>query len=210
MVLLYAALSSVWTAHDPGWYARLAKPWFQPPDVVFGVVWPLNFPALLGVGVWFTRSAASTGVWPAPLVLATLVVAALGWAWLFCVPNRTGAATVALAVAAVLTWVLVALVARSLPWAGVILRPVPAIERARMARAMRAHGELLVDGQPVKDQLEGPSPASQGSARSPSCPAWTVIGTLRDDVGQRLLVAHARRRGALLEGRIGDEGLELR
>lgn len=28
MVLLYAALSSVWTAHDPGWYARLSKPTF--------------------------------------------------------------------------------------------------------------------------------------------------------------------------------------
>ena len=123
VVLLYAALSSVWTAHDPGWYARLAKPSFQPPDVVFGVVWPLNFLALLGVGVWFTRSPASTGVWPATLVLAASVVAALAWAWLFYVPHRIGAATVALAVAAVLTWVLVALVARSLPWAGVVLAP---------------------------------------------------------------------------------------
>ena len=36
LVLRYAALSSVWTAHDPGWYARLAKPSLQPPDVVSG------------------------------------------------------------------------------------------------------------------------------------------------------------------------------
>ena len=121
VVLLYAALSSVWTAHDPGWYARLAKPAFQPPHVVFAVVWPLNFVALLAVGVWFTRSHASTGVWPATLVLAASVVAALGWAWLFYVPHRIGAATVGLIVAAVLTWVLVALVARSLPWAGIVL-----------------------------------------------------------------------------------------
>jgi hypothetical protein len=49
VVLLYAALSSVWTAHDPGWYAGLAKPSFQPPDVVFGIMWPLNFLALLVV-----------------------------------------------------------------------------------------------------------------------------------------------------------------
>lgn len=126
VVVLYAALSSVWTAHDPGWYARLAKPSFQPPDLVFGIVWPLNFLALLGVGVWFTRSASSTGVWPATLVLAASVVAALAWAWLFYVPHRIGAATVALAVAAVLTWVLVALVARSLPWAGVLLVPYAA------------------------------------------------------------------------------------
>ena len=123
VVLLYAALSSVWTAHDPGWYAGLAKPSFQPPDVVFGVVWPLNFLALLAVGAWFTRSDASTGVWTATLVLAASIVAALAWAWLFYVPHRIGAATFALAVAAILTWVLVALVARSLPWAGVVLAP---------------------------------------------------------------------------------------
>ncbi len=96
VVLVYAALSSVWTAHDPGWYAQVAKPSFQPPDVVFGVMWPLNFLALLGVGVWFTRSSASSGVWPATSVLAASVVAALAWAWLFYVPHRIGAATVAL------------------------------------------------------------------------------------------------------------------
>lgn len=123
VVLLYAALSSVWTAHDPGWYAGLAKPPFQPPDAVFGIVWPLNFLALLGVGAWFTRSAGAAVVWPATLVLAASVVAALTWAWLFYVPHRIGAATAALVVAAVLTWVLVMLVARSLPWAGMVLAP---------------------------------------------------------------------------------------
>ena len=123
VVLVYAALSSVWTAHDPGWYTQFAKPSFQPPDVVFGVVWPLNFLAPLGVGLWFTRSAASTGVWLATEVLAASVVAALIWARLFYVLHRIGAATVTLTVAAVLTWLLVALVARSLPWAGVVLAP---------------------------------------------------------------------------------------
>jgi benzodiazapine receptor len=125
VVVLYAGLSSVWTGHDPGWYSRLAKPSFQPPDVVFAVIWPLNFLALLGVGVWFTGSA-TTGVWPATLVLAASVIAALAWAWLFYVPHRIGTATVALGVATVLTWVLVALVARSLPWAGVVLTPYAA------------------------------------------------------------------------------------
>jgi translocator protein len=95
----------------------------MPPDVVFGIMWPLNFLALLGVGVWFTRSTVSTDVWRATLVLAASVVAALAWAWLFYVPHRIGAATVTLAVAAVLTWVLLALVARSLPWAGGVLAP---------------------------------------------------------------------------------------
>ena len=126
VVLLYAGLASAWTAHDPGWYAQLAKPSSQPPDVVFAIMWPLNFLALLGVGVWFTRSTESTGVWPATLVLAGSVVTALTWAWLFYVPHRIGAATVALAVAALLTSVLVGLVARSQPWAGALLAPYAA------------------------------------------------------------------------------------
>lgn len=126
IVAVYAALASVWTAHEPGWYAGLAKPSFQPPDVVFGIMWPLNFLALFAVGVWFTRSSAAEDVWPTTAVLAASVVAALAWAWLFYVPHRIGAATVALAVAAILTWVLVALVARSLPWAGVLLVPYAA------------------------------------------------------------------------------------
>lgn len=123
VVLVYAALSSRWTARDPGWYARLAKPSFQPPDIVFGIIWPLNFLALLVVGVWFTRAVPSGDVWTATAVLALSVVAALAWARLFYVPHRLGAATLALAAAAVLTWVLVVLVAAALPWAGVLLTP---------------------------------------------------------------------------------------
>lgn len=126
LVVLYAALSSVWTGHEPGWYARLAKPSFQPPDAVFGVMWPLNFAVLLVVGVWFTRSASAAAVWPATGLLAVSVVAALAWAWLFYVPHHLGAATACLAVAAVLTVALVVLVARSLPWAGVALVPYAA------------------------------------------------------------------------------------
>jgi tryptophan-rich sensory protein len=56
-------------------------------------------------------------------VFSLSVVAALGWAWLFHVPHRLRAAAVSLAVAAVLTWCLVALVAASLTWAGVLLVP---------------------------------------------------------------------------------------
>lgn len=46
-------------------------------------MWPLNFLALLVVGVWFTRSPTPTGVWSATSILAASVLAALAWAWLF-------------------------------------------------------------------------------------------------------------------------------
>lgn len=125
MVLVagYAVMSTVWTGHDPGWYSSLARPSFQPPDLVFGLIWPLNFLALFAVGVWFTRSVDDATAWRATVVLGASVVAALVWAWLFYVPHRLPAAALSLAAAAVLTWVLVGLVARSLPWAGIVLLP---------------------------------------------------------------------------------------
>lgn len=119
----YAILSTVWIGHDPGWYDGLARPSFQPPDLVFGVIWPLNFLALFVVGVWFTRSVGGSRAWGAIVLLAVSVVAALAWAWLFYVPHRLSAAAVCLAAAAALTWVLVGWVARSVPWAGVTLLP---------------------------------------------------------------------------------------
>ena len=126
LVAGYAVLSTVWTGHDPGWYAGLARPSFQPPDLVFGVIWPLNFLALVAVGVWFTRSVGAATAWGATGVLGASVAAALTWAWLFYVPHRLSAAALSLAVAAVLTWVLVAVVARWVPWAGVVLVPYAA------------------------------------------------------------------------------------
>lgn len=123
VVVAYAVLANAWNGRDPGWYDALPRPSFQPPDVVFGVVWPLSFLAMLVAGVWFTRSQDPGAAWTAVGLFALSVVAALGWSWLFYVPHRLAAAAVALAVAAVLTWGLVALVAASLPWAGVVLAP---------------------------------------------------------------------------------------
>jgi tryptophan-rich sensory protein len=60
LVAGYAVLSTVWTGRDPGWYAGLARPSFQPPDLVFALIWPLNFLALFAVGVWFTRAVGDT------------------------------------------------------------------------------------------------------------------------------------------------------
>ena len=123
LVAGYAVLSTVWTGHDHGWYAGLVRPSFQPPDLVFAVIWPLNFLALFAAGVWFTRSVGDATALRATVVLGASVVAALTWAWLFYVPHRLSAAALCLATAAVLTWVLVGLVARSVPWAGMVLLP---------------------------------------------------------------------------------------
>jgi len=108
LVVVYAVGSGVWTSSSPGWYAGLARPSWQPPDLVFGLIWPYNFVALAVVGVLVAQrgSPGAVGAWLA--VAGSSVVAALAWAYLFYVPHRMEAAAVALGTAALLTAVLVA------------------------------------------------------------------------------------------------------
>lgn len=123
LVVAFAGLANAWNAHDRGWYAALERPFFQPPDAVFAVMWPLNFALLLLVGVTAIRTSPGDVAWTATGVLAISVVLALGWAWLFYVPHRLGAAAACLAAAAVLTWVLLVVVTRAEVWAGLVLVP---------------------------------------------------------------------------------------
>lgn len=123
VVVAYAGLSTVWVSSDPGWYARLSKPSFQPPDVVFGIIWPLNFLALGVVGVLLATRASTSWALACLAVLAASVALALAWAWLFYVPHRLEPAALCLTGAAVLTWVLLAFSARTEPWFGLALAP---------------------------------------------------------------------------------------
>jgi translocator protein len=109
VVVVYAVGSGVWVSTNPGWYAGLDRPAWQPPDIVFAVIWPYNFVALGVVGVIVAQRGgpAVVGGWLA--VGAASVVCALSWAYLFYVPHELAASAIALAGAALLTLVLVIL-----------------------------------------------------------------------------------------------------
>ena len=109
VVLLYAGLSGLWTSTEPGWYASLPRPSWQPPPWVFGVIWPLNFLAVAGAGVALALQRSPSQSLPVLLVLSASVGFALAWAYLFYVPHQLAAAAACLALAAVLTWVVVVL-----------------------------------------------------------------------------------------------------
>lgn len=123
LVVGYAALSTVWVGHEPGWYAGLAKPSFQPPDAVFGVIWPLNFLALGVVSVLVASSASPARAGGYLATVAASIAAALAWAYLFYVPHRLPLAAVALGVAAALTWLVVLLAWRALGGWALLLTP---------------------------------------------------------------------------------------
>lgn len=123
VVAAYATLAVRWTASGSQWYAHLARPSWQPPDVVFGVVWPLSFAALAvaGVAVAVEGPPRSALTWVLALTLS--VALAVGWARDFYVAHRLGRAAVLLAGAAALTWGLVGLSAGLLPWTALLLAP---------------------------------------------------------------------------------------
>ncbi len=114
-------MSRVWLDTDSTWYRSLDKPWFQPPDVVFGIVWPLNYLALLVVGVLVALREPDRRAARLLSVLVVSVVLALGWSYLFSEARELAAAALSLVGAAAVTWLFVGLAARARWWYAALL-----------------------------------------------------------------------------------------
>jgi tryptophan-rich sensory protein len=119
----YATLAARWTSAESDWYRSLPRPRWQPPDLVFGVIWPLNFGALALVGLAVALQAPPRDGLRWLVLFAASVALALGWAHAFYLRHRLGRAAVLLGGAAALTWVLVVLTHQLLPWGGWVLVP---------------------------------------------------------------------------------------
>ena len=103
LVVIYALGSGIWVSNAPGWYSSLVRPPWQPPDFVFGLIWPYNF-IMLGIAAWNVAQSltrAQTITWL--LFFATSVTSALVWAYQFYVPHNLSVAAIALGIAALLT-----------------------------------------------------------------------------------------------------------
>lgn len=102
-VIGYAAGSGFWVSNDSGWYRSLTQPSWQPPDWVFGVIWPYNF-IMLGIVGWVIANRASmlqASLWLGFFIVS--VIAALTWSYLFYVPHQIGFSAIALGLTALLT-----------------------------------------------------------------------------------------------------------
>lgn len=123
IVAVYAIGSSWWVSSGDDWYQGLERPGWQPPDVVFGVIWPYNFVALVAAGVVVATSGTTTvrSVWLNGLAVS--VTAALVWARLFYIDHALWAAAIALVASVVVTTAVVGAAFATRVWAGAILVP---------------------------------------------------------------------------------------
>lgn len=123
LVLIYAFGSGIWVSNAPGWYSSLNRPPWQPPDFVFGLIWPYNF-IMLGVAAFNVAQSLNriqTITWL--LFFGASVLSALVWAYQFYVPHNLSVAAIALGLAALLTVPVLYLTFKASILIGVLLIP---------------------------------------------------------------------------------------
>ena len=122
LVLIYVIGSGLWVNTGDGWYRGLNQPVWQPPDFIFGIIWPYNFIVLGFAAVIVSNRLSAALVATYLIVFAITVACALTWAFQFYRPHNLEAASTALSCVAVLTFVLVVIASRaSLPLALALL-----------------------------------------------------------------------------------------
>ena len=113
LVLIYVVGSGLWVNTGDGWYRGLNQPAWQPPDFIFGIIWPYNFIVLGYAAVIVSNRLSAALVATYLTVFAITVACALTWAFQFYRPHNLEAASTALTCVAVLTIALVVIASRA-------------------------------------------------------------------------------------------------
>ena len=103
LVFVYIIGSGLWVNTGDNWYRSLNAPAWQPPDFIFGLIWPYNF-IVLGIAAYTVANRLST---PKALIylaiFAISIICALTWAYQFYRPHNLSVAAIALALTAITT-----------------------------------------------------------------------------------------------------------
>jgi benzodiazapine receptor len=103
LVLIYIVGSGLWVNTGDNWYRSLNAPNWQPPDFIFGVIWPYNFVVLGVAAVNVSQRLSAAWVISYLSIFALSVACALTWAYQFYKPHNLSAASFALTLVALLT-----------------------------------------------------------------------------------------------------------
>jgi tryptophan-rich sensory protein len=103
LVFLYAIGAAKWTTTGSSWYRSLTAPSWQPPDFIFGIIWPYNFVILAVAAVTVASRLSRANVIIYLCIFALSIICALTWSYQFYGPHNLGLASIALVGTAVLT-----------------------------------------------------------------------------------------------------------
>ncbi|MGI9195629.1 MAG: TspO/MBR family protein [Candidatus Nanopelagicus sp.] len=103
LVFIYAIGSGLWVNTGDNWYRSLNQPSWQPPDFIFGLIWPYNFIVLGFAAVYVANRLSTANVIIYLSIFALSVACALTWAYQFYRPHNLFAASIALCLVALLT-----------------------------------------------------------------------------------------------------------
>jgi tryptophan-rich sensory protein len=103
LVFVYIIGSGLWVNTGDNWYRSLNAPAWQPPDFIFGLIWPYNF-IVLGIAAYTVANNLSTAKALTYLsIFAISIICALTWAYQFYQPHNLYAASIALILTAITT-----------------------------------------------------------------------------------------------------------
>ena len=103
LVFVYVIGSGLWVNTGDNWYRSLNQPSWQPPDFIFGLIWPYNFVVLGFASVYVANRLSAANAIIYLSIFALSVACALTWAYQFYRPHNLYAASVALCLVALLT-----------------------------------------------------------------------------------------------------------
>jgi tryptophan-rich sensory protein len=109
LVAIYAIGSGLWVNSGDGFYRSLKRPFWQPPDFLFGIAWPYNFLVLIIAGIIIANNASNLFRLSYTIAFAFSVITALVWAHSFYIQHNLILAAISLAVTALLTVPMVAI-----------------------------------------------------------------------------------------------------
>jgi len=109
LVAIYAIGSGLWVNSGDGFYRSLKRPFWQPPDYLFGIAWPYNFLVLIIAGIVIANSASNLFRLSYTIAFAFSVITALVWAHSFYIQHNLILAAISLAVTALVTVPMVAI-----------------------------------------------------------------------------------------------------
>ena len=123
LVAIYAIGAGFWVSNNSAWYLSLLRPSWQPPDWVFGIIWPYNF-VVLGITALRVSQKLSKPLIATWLIsFAISIIFALLWAYQFYVPHNLKFSAICLAITSVLTIPLL-VIAYKVSWQiGALLTP---------------------------------------------------------------------------------------